>query len=118
MSRLRTFASSVGTALNNMAIASHDAESRRRILEIDEEMLQLRMERDHLLANLYEPKSDEGPSARYIPGQWKPHPKSSSGEGRLTQCKGRDTMGTYHNAHPGCPYIDRRHVAHEFTLRD
>lgn len=121
MSRLGSFVSSVGTALNNAAMASHDANLRQRVREIDEELDQLRMERDHHIANLYEPRTNEVVSMHYVPGQWQPRPTPLFGErdlgGRLTQCSGRRYTNDY-RMHPGCPYSEKNHGEHEFTLRD
>ena len=105
-----------------LGTAMADAPKQSRIEEIDEEIKNLQQERDHLIADLIEP-GDLKVSKDYDPYWRKPEAEATvfvagSGEGRLTQCKGRRYSGTYHDAHPGCPYVNQIHIAHEFTLRD
>lgn len=123
MSRIRKIGSAILDGLDRMAVVSHDGTSRARIEEIDDEIVLLRRERDHLIANLYEPRADEVVSDDYVPGAYQPQPKvwkhdHTESVGRLTTCKGRNTSSRYHDAHPGCPYIETIHTSHEFTLRD
>lgn len=106
----------VGTALS-------DGPARSRIREIDHEMKQLQNERDYLVDHLVQPLPDEKVSENYVPGSYYPEPPVrvstySTGEGRLVQCKGRSTSSRYHQAHPGCPYVEQIHIAHDFMLRD
>jgi hypothetical protein len=121
--RAKSFGNALLDGLSALGTVAHDGPMKERINAIDSQLEELRRERDYLIANLYEP-GDLEVSEDYD-RFWTPKGDSSetprivrAGEGRLTQCKGRDTMGTYHDAHPGCPYIDQRHNAHEFTLRD
>lgn len=101
-----------------------------RILAIDEQVKQLLQERDHLVTDLIEP-GEFKVSENYDPTWRKPEVEEPDTEvpimdqyfgkqdaGRLTECKGRSTSSRYHDAHPGCPYIETVHNKHEFTLRD
>lgn len=114
--------------LSALGTVMADGPKKVRIQEIDRMVEDLLQERDHLIADLIEPGDlkvsenynprwrkpvveDEDEDRDYIFGDKQPH-------GRLTECKGRSTMGSYHEAHPACPYIGQRHNAHEFTLRD
>lgn len=112
--------------LSILATNLTDAPRKARIKEIDEQIKNLRQERDHLVADLIE-KEDYEVSEDYDPHWRKPEEtrigdvhnyRNSSSDGRLTECVGRSTMSRYHGAHPGCPYVDQIHTAHEFTLRD
>lgn len=113
----------VGTALN-------DGPKFARIGEIDDLILELQQERDHLIADLIEP-GEYKVSENYDPKWRKPtveEPEDKSamdaifGEkqdaGRLTTCRGRAYDGYNTTVHPGCPYKDSIHGRHEFTLRD
>lgn len=116
--------SAIGTALA-------DGPKVSRILEIDRQVAELLQERDHLVKDLIEP-GDFVVSENYDPNWRKPkveEPEDKNamdaifGEkqdaGRLTTCKGRWSVNSqFHDAHPGCPYIDTVHNKHEFTLRD
>lgn len=118
---------SILNGLAALGTAMADGPKLVRIEEIDKQVADLLQERDHLIADLIEP-GDLKVSKNYDPNWRKPvveddEPFQSSlsafsGEGRLTECKGRRTTSTYHDAHPGCPYVGQIHNAHEFTLRD
>jgi len=104
--------------LVTMSDALHDGGLRTQIEDIDGQIEVLRRERDSLISRLYEP-GDLKVSDDFDPTWRKPETTPTpSGPGRLTQCAGREYMGVYHGAHPGCPYIDSIHKAHDFTLRD
>lgn len=122
--RARNIGKGILEGLSALGTAMADAPKRQRIEEIDKTILNLQQERDHLIADLIEP-GDLKVSESYDPYWRKPvveeeHDTSKSifGEGRLTQCKGRTTSSRYHEAHPGCPYVEQIHTKHEFTLRD
>lgn len=110
---------------NMLGIALADGPKRRRIEEIDALIIELNQERDHLIKDLIEP-GDLKVSENYDPRWTKTESKDededdvtlSQDGGRLTTCEGRDSMSVYHNAHPGCPYLETVHIKHEFTLRD
>jgi len=118
----KRFGKALLEGLDSLGTAMNDGPKRARISEIDEQVKNLLQERDHLIHALYEP-GDLKVSKSYDPNWRKPEdeddsPSYSSSEGRLTKCPGRDTMSRYHRAHPGCPYVEQIHTAHEFTLRD
>lgn len=124
------FGNRILNGLAAIGTAMADGPKRARIEEIDREVAQLLQERDHMIADLIEP-GELKVSKNYDPNWRKPAIEETEdktamdaifGEkqdaGRLTKCEGRSTSSRYHDAHPGCPYIDRIHNAHEFTLRD
>lgn len=119
--RLKKFGAALLDGLDAMATAANDAPKRSRILEIDNTILELQQERDHMIQGLVE-KGDYVVSENYNPNWSKksePIAPVVAGEGRLTKCKGRwSETSTMHDAHPGCPYINTKHIAHEFTLKD
>lgn len=111
--------------LDALGTAMADGPKRTRIAEIDKQVKDLLQERDHLVVSLIE-RGDYEVSDNYDPYWRKPETDADEKEtvsytsdaGRLTQCKGRTTSSRYHDAHPGCPYVEQIHNAHEFTLRD
>lgn len=120
--RARRIGKGILEGLSAIGTAMADEPKRARIEEIDEEIKNLKQERDHLIKTLIEP-GDLKVSKNFDPYWRKPEERTRVrvmpvGEGRLTKCKGRSYMGKFHDAHPGCPYIDTIHGPHEFTLRD
>lgn len=113
------------SGLGEIAGALSDGGKLARIREIDEAVYNLQQERDHLIAGMNEPGKLKV-SENYDPHWRKPvavvvdaeYTVPPSADGRLTHCKGRANAGVYHDAHPGCPYVNRIHNAHDFTLRD
>lgn len=114
-------ARAIGTGLAALGTAMADGPKHARIEAIDQEIKDLKQERDHLIAGLIEPGSLK-PSKDYDPnayvGRIVRAPAPYSTDGRLEHCEGREYSGKYHKAHPACPYIDTIHIAHDFTLRD
>ncbi len=120
MSKFKAFAGKVLDGLATVGTAIADQPKYSRIREIDNQVKELLQERDHLIADLIEP-GELKVSEDYDPSWRKTETPVSSGtgEGRLTQCKGRfSASSSIHDAHPGCPYLATKHNAHEFTLRD
>jgi hypothetical protein len=125
----KTVGRGILTGLAALGTAMADGPKLQRIDVIDQEIKDLRQERDHLIAGLIEP-GDLKPSKHYDPNAYvgrsvsSPAPYSSDLppgsplRARLEHCKGREYSGKYHKAHPACPYIDTIHNAHDFTLRD
>lgn len=105
------------SVLGSVSMAMTDAPKRARLLEIDAELQDLLQERDHVIASMLEP-GDLEISDDYDPYWRKGAAVQNTTDGRLTKCKGRNTISKYHEAHPACPYIEKIHTAHEFTLRD
>lgn len=110
------------SGLGEIAGALSDGGKLARIREIDEAVYNLQQERDHLIAGMNEPGKLKV-SENYDPHWRKPVAVVVGAEpvvveGRLTHCEGRDTMAKWHDAHPGCPYVNQIHNEHEFTLRD
>lgn len=111
--------------LSALGTAMADGPKHERIEAIDKEIKNLQQERDHLIKSLIEP-GDLKVSENYDPYWRKPEVDDEEPlmdqyfgkPGRLTKCKGRSTSSRYHEAHPGCPYVEQIHTAHEFTLRD
>lgn len=122
--RAKRFGKGLLEGLSALGTVMADGPKRERIAEIDEQIKELQQERDHLITELIEP-GDLKVSEGYDP-KWSKSPRTEplmdqffgAGTPRLVQCKGRSHSGTFHSAHPGCPYIDQIHNAHEFTLRD
>lgn len=119
---------SILRGLSALGTAMADGPKYARISEIDTAVAELLQERDHLIYGLIEP-GELKVSDNYDPRWRKPAVEENdetpimdqyfgAGTARLTECKGRDTMSTYHDAHPGCPYVAKVHTSHEFTLRD
>lgn len=117
-------ASSIGrgflSALDAVGTALADGPKYSRINEIEELVIDLLQERDHLIAGLIEP-GNLTVSEDYDP-RWRKSAvivTTSTTDGRLTECKGswRDN-DRFDDSHPGCPYRGTRHIRHEFTLRD
>lgn len=100
----------VGTAMS-------DGPKLERIRQIDADLDNLQHEKDTLIAGLIEP-GDLRVSEGYDPHRAVVIRNVRPGEPRLVECEGRSTMSVFHDAHPACPYIEQRHNAHEFTLRD
>jgi len=120
--RAKRIGKSLLEGLDALGTVLSDGPKRARINEIDVEVRNLLQERDHMIAGLTEP-GDLRVSENYDPYWRKPEITTSVSidpfaEGRLTQCKGRSTSSSFHDAHPGCPYVEKVHTAHEFTLRD
>lgn len=118
--RAKQFGKGLLGALDALGTAMADGPKRTRIAEIDIQVKDLLQERDHLVVGLIE-RGDYEVSDSYDPHWSKPAGGAvvNTGEGRLTQCKGRWSANSQiHDAHPGCPYVNTQHNAHEFTLRD
>lgn len=137
--RLKSFGSMMLDTLDEIATASADSTKRRRIEEIDTELEELKQvrkdlkqERDHLIKGLVEPGNLKV-SKDYDRSWTKPTTETVQvrsfdtqpimdqyfgAPGRLTKCKGQFSDTYVFDVHPGCPYINKKHNAHEFTLRD
>lgn len=117
--RANRFAKSFMEGLSFVGTALADGPKHERIREIDVEIERLQQEKDALITSLIEP-GDLKVSDGYDPNKAViiKNVFSRPGDGRLVLCKGRRTTSTYHDAHPGCPYVDTIHNSHEFTLRD
>jgi hypothetical protein len=116
----KRFGKSLLNGLSYLGTVMADGPKLERIEEIDQLLIDLKQERDHLINALIEP-GDLKVSDDYNPHWTKPSTivTTSTRDGRLTQCKGRFTRtSTFSDEHPGCPYSGTVHNAHEFTLRD
>jgi hypothetical protein len=101
--------------LDTLGTAMNDGPKRQRISEIDNLIIELQQERDHLIAGLYEP-GDLKVSDNYDP-KWRKADEDMP-TGRLTECRGKFSDGDVYSPHPACPYKDTVHRRHEFTAND
>lgn len=122
--RVRRISRTLFDGLNALGAAVADSPKVDRIEKIDKQVKDLLQERDHLVVSLinpldYEVSDNYDPNWRKTEIDDEPETFSHTSDvGRLTTCKGRSTSSRYHEAHPGCPYVEQIHTAHEFTLRD
>lgn len=102
MTSFKDFLNVIGTVGTHVL----DADRRTRIFEIDEKIAKLQAERQELIDDLIDPSDYKTETETTTPG-------------RLTKCGGRwSDLSNFHDAHPACPYLKTKHIAHEFTLRD